>query len=952
MIGGMRKNALGAHCLAVAVLLFFAATETWGATLVVRNTNNNLAGSLRQAIQDAAPGDTIVFQIPTTDPRYEPFGAAFVINLTSGELGINKDLTINGAGTKIVVRHEVAGPARFRVFNVTGGNVTIANLTVSEGRGELSTPAGGSGIYNTANLTVRNCTFFANGVGSELGGAIHNQGTLEVTNCTFIDNNALQGAGIYNTGTLLVRNSTIALNRAGDAGTSGGIHQAGGNVRVRSTIIAQNSGRADGQGRDVFGSFISEGFNFIGNGEGSIGFGGSESRDQVGNSLAPAQPLLQSADFRGGSTATMGLRADSPAIDQGSSGGVTTDQRGLPRPIDQPGIPNASGGDGSDIGAVEVGLGQSGPTYTVTTTGARRDGGAVSCTTDDCTLREALELANANSDANTINFSPDLSGILPVQAEPFTINHPLTINGPGARQLALSGFGERRVLVVSDGVRVVISGLTFRDATPPAGTVPRFAAAIYNTGDLTLNDCTITDNVALSGAAIYNDRLGRVTLFGCTVSNNRATDRGEGGAIFDRGVAFSAINSTFSGNRAYRAGAIQSSFDLTLVNCTVSGNTAEDFVGGVEANRAVIANSIIAGNTATTAFDVAGNFTSEGNNFIGRSDHSTGLTDGVNGDQVGTNAAPRDPLLGPLQNNGGPTDTHALLAGSTAINAANNSSAPRFDQRGFSRIGLPDIGAFEFGGLPTGLVNISTRLRVGTGDNALIGGFIVTGTQPKRLMARAIGPSTGVAGALADPQLEIFNAAGERVGFNNNWREAPNRDEMIATTIAPTNELESAVLGSVNPGAYTAVVRGVGGGSGVGLVEVFDLNRAADSKLANISTRGVVQTGEDVMIGGFIVEGARNQRILIRALGPSLPLAGTLSDPVLEIYNREGTLLVANDNWRSAQEEEIAATGIPPANNLEAAIVGPAPAGAYTAIVRGAGGGTGVALVEVYALDF
>jgi hypothetical protein len=233
----------------------------------------------------------------------------------------------------------------------------------------------------------------------------------------------------------------------------------------------------------------------------------------------------------------------------------------------------------------------------------------------------------------------------------------------------------------------------------------------------------------------------------------------------------------------------------------------------------------------------------------------------------------------------------------------------------------------------------------------LIGGFIVTGSQPKRLIARAVGPSLEVDGALGDPQLEIFTSDGQRFAINDDWEEAPNRQEIIDSTVAPSHPLEAAVLGSVAPGAYTAIARGVNGGTGIGLVEVYDFDRAVDAKLANISTRGVVQTGDDVMIGGFILLGETAQRVIIRAIGPSLPVDGKLQDPFLELYDSNGTLLQSNDNWRSDQPAEIIATTIPPLDEAESAILRTLTPGAYTAIVRGMSDTTGVALVEVYALE-
>ena len=242
-----------------------------------------------------------------------------------------------------------------------------------------------------------------------------------------------------------------------------------------------------------------------------------------------------------------------------------------------------------------------------------------------------------------------------------------------------------------------------------------------------------------------------------------------------------------------------------------------------------------------------------------------------------------------------------------------------------------------------------------TGDNVLIGGFIVTGTQQKKVIVRAIGPSLPVAGALADPILELRDSSGGLIRSNDNWRIGGQEAEIIATTIPPTNDLESAIVETLpaNNSAYTAIVRGVNNGTGVGLVEVYDLDRTVDSKLANISTRGFVQTGDDVLIGGLIVLGQNPLRVIVRAIGPSLPVSGALGDPTLELRDGNGTLIRANDNWRTGgQEAEIIATGVPPGNDLESALVETLPGNGalHTAIVRGVNNATGVALVEVYGL--
>jgi hypothetical protein len=317
-----------------------------------------------------------------------------------------------------------------------------------------------------------------------------------------------------------------------------------------------------------------------------------------------------------------------------------------------------------------------------------------------------------------------------------------------------------------------------------------------------------------------------------------------------------------------------------------------------------------------------------------------------------------------LQDNGGPTFTRALRSGSPAIDKGSANS--RADQRGFPRPyddpdiinPIPgdgsDIGAFEVQAPPSTLGNISTRLRVETGDNVLIGGFIITGTQPKKVIVRAIGPSLSsfFPGALADPILELRNSSGGLIASNDNWR-SDHEAEIIATTIPPSNDLESAIVATLpaNNSAYTAIVRGVNNGTGIGVVEAYDLDRTVDSKLANISTRGFVQTGDNVLIGGLIVLGQNPLRVIVRAIGPSLSLQGALGDPTLELHDGNGALIAANDNWRSDQEAEIIATTIPPSNDLESAIVRNLAPGNYTAIVRGVNNATGVALVEAYGLN-
>jgi hypothetical protein len=252
------------------------------------------------------------------------------------------------------------------------------------------------------------------------------------------------------------------------------------------------------------------------------------------------------------------------------------------------------------------------------------------------------------------------------------------------------------------------------------------------------------------------------------------------------------------------------------------------------------------------------------------------------------------------------------------------------------------------------MANISTRVAVGAGNNVAIGGFIVGGAHSKQVVIRAIGPSLaskGVSGALADPALQLFDSTGHLLASNNNWRET-QAAAIQQTNLAPTDDRESAILATLAPGAYTAVVSGNNNGSGVALVEVYDLQQSAGSKLANISTRGLVGTGANVMIGGTIVTGPDAARVLFRAIGPSLTSAGianALANPQLELFDSNGSKRASNDDWKTNQQPVLAA-GLPPTNDNESALVADLAPGGYTAVVSGVNGATGVALAEAYQL--
>jgi CSLREA domain-containing protein len=820
---------------------------------------------------------------------------------------------------------------------------------------------------------VQLCTFTSNSAsvssvspppvpGVASGGAISNVsgGTnahLRISNSTFNQNTATGGT---NTGT--------TLSNTGSSGAASATIEIGNTIFVAANPVISNSG----------GIVSSDGYNMTTGGADGIFIA---TGDQI-NTDAHLRELASN----GGSTQTHALSITSPAVDKGKRDAVpalavTTDQRGVSRPQLIPGFQPAPGGDRSDIGAFEV------APYIVTTIADHDDG---TCNAADCTLREAIIAANGLPDFtartfDTICFAQGVSGTINLTGALPNLSSNMEIVGPGANILTVrrnTGGNYRIFSIPSDvfSLDVTISGLTLTNGYADPNTPDPnsgFGGCIYvNTQTLHINKCVLTGNNAYSGGAIFNTGGDTITVSDSTISNNTGTQ--EAGAVantFGGSIAFS--NVTFAGNSSPNASVIlnvsSASFSTIFFrNCTLGDNSAGLYGIYNEQKGAVInlRNTILSTGAPGGNIFNGSSVVSLGNNISSDAaggDASTGPGGYLNkpGDMRNT-----DPKLDPagLQDNGGPTPTIALLAQSPAINAGTAEGAPPLDQRGFGRIGPVDIGAFEFQGTvvpptptptptatptatPSGVANLSSRVRVGTGDNVLIGGFIVTGPGTKRLVIRAIGPSLPVDGRLANPQLQIYDHDSKLIAANDDWGDSPDRQAIIDSGLAPSHPAESAVMQIVQEGAYTAIVSGVGGGTGLGLVELYDLDQGNGTKLADISTRGLVQTGDDVVIGGFYVSGSNPLKVVVRAIGPSLPFPNKLADPLLEVFDSNGVPLALNNNWRDTQEAQIMQTGIAPSNDLEAAAVLNLGAGPYTVVIRGVNGTTGVGVVEVYALD-
>lgn len=558
----------------------------------------------------------------------------------------------------------------------------------------------GGGLYTSGTSTLANCTFSGNGSrggsgaaggsqsssfnsdgsgGGAYGGAIGGSG-LTLINCTISDNSAIAGA---------------AGGSSASAGSAnGGNLDVVGSTSIRNTIIANGTVSGDfTAGPDVDGSITSQGHNLIGKTDDSSGWIAS---DLTGTAAAPLNPQLLTLADNGGPTKTLALSATSVAINAGDDAvlsapyNLTTDQRGFPRKISTH----------VDIGAYEYDLPQSSTSLQVTTTAEHNDG---TCGISDCTLLEALNAANAEANANVITFKAGLSGTITNTTQPdgLTITNPVTIQGPGASVLAISGNSVLRVFYVNTVSSVAISGLTITKGNAATGSLSGDGGGIYNNGTLNLTNCAFKTNAAASvGGALCT--FGTMALSGCTLSSNTAQS---GGGIYSytdlTGHTTTLLNCTLSGNSSTnKGGGLYNVNGKSVVqSCTITSNTAPAGGGsgvgsyGDSATQTTVNNSIIAGNTNSDVdyvYNSINSFQSSGYNLIGIGNATAAFTT-ANHDTINVIS----PKLGPLADNGGPTQTRALLIGSPALDAGNTTLTA--DQRGLPRPqgNADDIGAFE-----------------------------------------------------------------------------------------------------------------------------------------------------------------------------------------------------------------------------------------------------------------
>jgi len=691
------------------LLLVLVAPAARAGTILVTNLNDVAVGSLRQAVQDVAPGDTIRF-VPGLTGTITNQGTPWTFTRTA---------TVVGPGASVLA---VSGADLRPLFVVQNGEVRISGLTLRDAMGSngaissndtlrlkgcafISNGAfvGGAAVQASGVLEVTDCTFDSNTAQSigavvqtaastvitgslfraSIGGALEASASLVLANCTFSGNDGSRGGALELLGSpQAVFDCTIYGNNATSNG--GGVYAAPGTLpQFQNTIVAGNTG----PNPDFSGACNSLGFNLIGNATGSAGFGTPGSHDQVGGPGNLIDPKLAALGDYGGPTRTMPPLPGSPAIDQGNSPS-SVDQRGRARSYDQVSVLDMAGGDASDIGAYELR-----PSLRTVTTLA--DAGAGS-------LRQAVTDLHPY-DADSIRFAANVRGTITLTSGVVTCTKPGVIDGPGSWDLAIHGNNAGRVFVVNPNTTFEILDLTLTGGREYDGI------AVLASGNLALRNCRIVGNHVIPdqfslGGVVRETPPAFLQLDNCTVANNTT---GFGGGVLtglgpDFGGATLITNCTFSGNSG--SGLVSTGPTTTVLNSTFTNNNSAGQDGGgiwhLTGPAIILGSTILAGNLGPA--DVAGAFTSAGYNLVGKVGAASGLVHGVNHDRVGTAASPLAPGLGPLLGNGGPGETHALLAGSAAIDKG-HAFRP-LDQRGAARYDDPfvvneddgsDIGAFE-----------------------------------------------------------------------------------------------------------------------------------------------------------------------------------------------------------------------------------------------------------------
>ena len=848
---------------------------------VTTNTDAG-GGSLRQALLDVCDGGAINFAAALNGQT---------ITLTTGELVINKNVTITGPVAAVVT---VSGNSASRVLEVQPGKtVAISRLTFTGGSATGGFPAGqGGAIFNDHGvLTVSNCVL-SNNSAAGAGGAIFSNGftsgtaSLVVKSCTFTNNTAAEGGALYNygdtgTATMDVLNSTFSGGNSA-TGAGGAINNYGagatGNATLRIVNTTISGNKANGDGGGIYNTNNA--------------------------SAATATTTLTNVTVTNN-------RADNNTDATGAGGGI----RALSGTVSLKNTivsGNFKGGSPSlvpdDInGAVNADYSLIGNTTGAGITGAN----------------------------NQLNVDPVLGALG---------------NNGGPTQTHLPGSGS---IAINNGSNALLPADTFdldndanvAETLPVDQRGPGFPRVVNTTVDIGAIEANYV--IAVTAGDSQHAIVG--TAF---TTNLKAK-------VSESGTSISGVSVTFTAPASGASGTFAG-----------TGTNASNAIVS-DASGFVTAPVFTANNTAGGPYDVfasATNFSSADfkltNDAAPPSPTPTATATSTPTPTATATATATPTATATATATASPTPTATATATPTATASATaTATATATPTATATATAKPTATATATPtATPAQSLNISTRVRVDTGDKVMIGGFIIRGNLPKPVVLRGLGPSLVNSGITAgsvlnDPVLELHGSSGALITSNDNWRESPQKSQIEGTVFQPTDDRESVILATLPPAAYTVVLKGAGGTSGIGLVEVYDNNQAVDSDLANISTRGFVLTGNSVMIGGFTLGGNNNPtRMAVRALGPSLTafgLSNVLADPTLELHNANGTIMVSNDDWQSdaASAALLTANGLALPDPKESGIfTSLAPPGQFTAIVAGKNGGIGIALVEIYNL--
>lgn len=893
----------------------------------------------------------------------EPKG--FTVRAASGAA-----VVFTGGGTTDILRIAPSNPAKLKQINFEF--ITFANGVTHD-----AFLGGGMTLVN-AKLVFKFCTFQNNSAASTAtgGGAQWIAGSvISFEGCIWSDNTSPNfGGGMSISGSrVYIRNSRFNGNRVDvpnhkTNAAGGAIYIADGSVRISNCAFDNNRAGYVGGAIDTNGSWrdplstpsvdvVIRDSSFTGN------------RAQFDPSVAPNAPALGgAAHFEGQTTAKIyNCRFTNNTARQG---GAVSNYLAITEFTGCVFKGNQATGVGADGG-------QGGTIIALSSENPGTNHRSIQLTMTDCLIQGSGPGIKSAVQGGCIYAGGDM-------------NFAFGISGATQNGTVQSN---RAVVTLN---RVVLADAA---AIGGSGSLPGTGGAILGTFvDLTLTDSIVENceaNASGAGIQLVDGSVGnliRSTIAGCTTP-------GQGTAITLFGGTLNMSDSSIYNNRiqgSTDAGvAITSAptpgysgipdFEVTglVQNCLFHRNSGASAVYDGDRstppfNRLQFSgNQFFPGGTAYVS-DIAGppKTVSELNALvIRRSDGSVDVK-APTPNTVGSSSASAGAILmvPPTTLNAGAPGEALPLPAYIAYAA---SEAPRVDgvaQRADAAI-LPatndgahtltvENNTFTTDPPPAVAVNIATRLPVGTAQDVLIGGFIIQGSAPKRLAIRAVGPSLNgiVSGALQDPRLELRDGTGATLASNDNWRttniggviDSDQSIDLEATGVAPNNDAESAMVVTLNPGAYTAIISGLNNTTGIAIVEIYDLDAVYPSTLANISTRGFVQAGDNVMIGGFIyLGGAGPTQVVLRAIGPSLAAFGItnpLVDPMLELRDGNGAIVASNDDWKNSPDAAtVQRLGFQLSNDAEAALYQTGlPRGAYTAIVRGKNGGTGVGVVEAY----